>query len=108
MLETKKIGTMAEVRILCANPKCQKRENVWRSQPQMEGTRIPAGNLLLSFAILLAGGTATKVLRIFDHMGLACISLKTFFKHQRVSSVFFTLLGLGSFLASSQSSHNPK
>ena len=59
----------------------------------MEGTRIPACNLLLSFAILLAGGTATKVLRIFDHMGLACISLKTFFKDQRVRSVFLLCLG---------------
>ena len=53
----------------------------------MGGTRIPAANLLLSFAILVAGGTATKALRFFSHMGLACISLKTYLKHQRASFI---------------------
>lgn len=49
----------------------------------MPGTKIPAGNFLLCFAILLAGGSASKVIQIFNHMGLACISLSTFFRHQR-------------------------
>jgi hypothetical protein len=53
----------------------------------MTGTKIPAGNFLLSFAILVAGKSATKVLRVFNHMGLKCISLSTFFKHQRVGVV---------------------
>ena len=52
----------------------------------MPGTLTSAGNLLLSFAILVAGGCASKVLRIFGHMGLGRISLSTFFRHQRVSS----------------------
>ncbi|KAJ7380685.1 hypothetical protein OS493_007052 [Desmophyllum pertusum] len=49
----------------------------------MFGTRIPARNFLLCFVILLAGGSASKVIQIFNHMGLACISLSTFFQHQR-------------------------
>jgi len=38
----------------------------------MPGTKMPAGNLLLSFAILVGGGSASKVMQIFKHMGLAC------------------------------------
>ncbi|XP_044164900.1 uncharacterized protein LOC122948870 [Acropora millepora] len=34
-------------------------------------------------AILVAGGSASKVLQIFSHMGLGCVSLNTFFKYQR-------------------------
>jgi hypothetical protein len=30
-------------------------------------------------------------LRVFRHMGLACISLSTFFKHQRVSKPWLTI-----------------
>lgn len=84
MLETTATGTMASVKIFCINPKCHKREQIWNSQPTIPGTRMPAGNFLLCFAILIAGGSATKVFQIFSHMGLACISLKTFFLHQRV------------------------
>ena len=53
-----------------------------------------AGNFLLCFAILVAGGSATKVFQIFSHMGLSCVSLKTFFLHQKVrysSSIFASL-----------------
>ena len=77
-------GTMAEVTSICANPKCGKTTK-WFSQPYMTRTMIPAGNFLLSFGILVVGTSATKVLRVFQHMGLKCISLSTFFKHQRVS-----------------------
>jgi hypothetical protein len=49
------------------------------------GTRIPAGNFLQCFSILLAGASATKVFRVLRHMGVKCISLTTFFKHQQVS-----------------------
>ncbi|XP_015765439.1 PREDICTED: uncharacterized protein LOC107344300 [Acropora digitifera] len=38
---------------------------------------------LLCMAILLAGGSASKVFQIFAHMGLGCVSLNTFFKCQR-------------------------
>ena len=40
----------------------------------MPGTKILAGNFLISMAVLFAGGSFTKVRQIFLHMGLACIS----------------------------------
>ena len=50
----------------------------------MPGTKAYAGNFLLCFAILVSGGSASKVIHMFQHMGLSCISLATFFTHQRV------------------------
>ena len=96
-------GTMAEVVTICVNPECGKRTS-WYSQPNFPGTKIAAGNLLLGFAILVAGTSATKVFRVFQHMGLTCVSLTTFFKYQRVSKInttckFYTnLLTHGHFL----------
>ena len=49
------------------------------------GTKIAAGNFLLSYGVILAGTSATKVFRTLKHMGMTCISLTTFFKYQRVS-----------------------
>ena len=70
----------------CAgNPNCKQSDSVWRSQPNMEGTKIAAGNFLLSFATLVAGASISKVQRVLRHMGVACISLSTFFRHQKVS-----------------------
>ena len=43
---------------------------------------IPVGNILLSAAILCAGATASKVLRVFRHIGVSCITTRTFFRHQ--------------------------
>lgn len=86
MVETREVGTMIVVTTTCQNPKCPKKE-VWFSQPYMPGTKIPAGNFLLCFAILVAGGFACKVIQIFGHMGLACICLSTFFRHRRVSNI---------------------
>ena len=40
-----------------------------------------------AFGILVAGTSATKVLRVFQHMGLKCIALSTYFAHQRVGLV---------------------
>lgn len=54
----------------------------------MPGLKIPASNILLSLSILLAGGSATKVFKMFLHMGLGCVSLNTYFKYQRVSSKY--------------------
>lgn len=85
LVEVKEFGTMVQVETTCSNERCPQKNNIWKSQPVMPGTLISAGNLLLSFAILVAGGTASKVIRIFEHMGLGCISLATFFRHQRVS-----------------------
>ena len=86
LVEVTKFGTMVQVQTTCNNSKCMKCTNVWTSQPRikMSNAHIPAGNLLLSFAILTAGGSASKTLRIFEHMGLGSICLSTFFHHQRV------------------------
>ncbi|CAB3977283.1 Hypothetical predicted protein [Paramuricea clavata] len=53
LVEVQENGTMAEVTTTCANPKCGKTSK-WFSQPYLTGTMIPAGNFLLSFAILVA------------------------------------------------------
>ena len=84
-IEERQIGTKAVVTSTCHNPKCPKQVNTSHSQPNMPNSGIAAGNFLLCMAVLLAGGSATKVFRIFSHMGLGCVSLNTFFKFQRVS-----------------------
>ncbi|KAJ7377700.1 hypothetical protein OS493_027262 [Desmophyllum pertusum] len=48
----------------------------------MPSTQIAAGNFLLCLSILLAGGSASKILQIFSHMGLGCITWHTFFRYQ--------------------------
>ena len=90
---TSENGTQAIVRTHCNDPKCNK-EDIWYSQPQMPGVKIPAGNYLLSLSIILGGGSATKVFKIFSHMGLGCVSLNTHLKYQRVSSKYTQNLGL--------------
>ena len=61
LAEPRVIWTMVEIASSCANPNCKDNKRLWRSQPDMPGTRIPAGNFLLSFAILVAGASATKI-----------------------------------------------
>ena len=78
-------GTEVVIKTACNNPSCGK-DYTWNSQPLLPGTRTAAGNFLLCMATLFAGGSFTKVAQIFQHMGLSCISLNTFFTHQRVSS----------------------
>ena len=93
MVEARNNGTEVVVTTTCINPSCSQKDRIWHSQPTMSASGIqgPAGNFLLSMAILFAGGSATKVFQIFTHMGLKCISLTTFFKHQRVSTpVYYT------------------
>ena len=60
------------------------KESVWYIEPMISVTSIHAGNFHLSMAILVAGESASKVLRIFSDMGLARIYLNTLFRHQRV------------------------
>ena len=67
----------------CNNPECMK-QSTWCSQPLIPCSHIPAGNFRLCSCILLTGRSATKVLQMFRHMGLGCLSLCTFFKYQRV------------------------
>ncbi|KAK2552961.1 hypothetical protein P5673_025663 [Acropora cervicornis] len=60
-------GTMVTVRQKCA--KCIK-GYVWTSQRMMPHGKYPAGNVLLSLAILMAGASISKILLVFRHMGL--------------------------------------
>ncbi|KAK1884394.1 50S ribosomal protein L24 [Dissostichus eleginoides] len=72
------IGSLLAITLSCAS--CYKRVT-WNSQPYIGST--PAGNILLSASILLAGATAGKVLRVMRTMALATISSRTYFRHQR-------------------------
>ena len=75
----KRNGTMVTVSQHCAN--CGSDSFVWRSQPLVLG-KYPAGNVLLSFAILMSGAAISKTLLLFRHMGLSVYSVRTFFLHQ--------------------------
>ena len=77
LVETSQHGTKVIVYTHCGNPNCKQSDSVWRSQPNMEGTKIAAGKFLLSFVSLVAGASISKVQRVLRHMGVACISLST-------------------------------
>ena len=72
-------GTMLTIESECSN--CGERYT-WKSQPDLLG-RFPAGNLLLSFAVLCAGASIKKVLLVFQHMGLLVYHEPTYYYHQR-------------------------
>ena len=55
LVETRQAGTMAVITSTCTNKKCNRKDTVWKSQPNIPGTRIPAGNFLLCMSILLSG-----------------------------------------------------
>jgi len=59
-----------------------KQDFTWNSQPTILG-RFPAGNILLSFAILCAGASTNKVLLVFRHMGLVAYHYPAYYYHQR-------------------------
>ena len=86
LIEAGGIGTEAVIKTTCS------KEKTWYSQPLILGTQMPAGNFLLCLSILLVGGSAMKVFQMFSHMGLGHISLKTFFKCQRVSEDILIIL----------------
>ena len=54
----------------------------WSSQPVIMGV-YAAGNILLSFAIIMGGASISKVSLVFRHMGLAMQSVQSYFHHQR-------------------------
>lgn len=45
---------------------------------------FPAGNILLSAAILFAGALPTKTLRVLEFLGCASIGLTSFYSHQKL------------------------
>lgn len=63
----KQHGTMVIVYQHCFY--CGENAFVWRSQPLLLG-KYPAGNILLSFAILMAGASVSKIFLVFKHMKL--------------------------------------
>ena len=76
----KQNGIMVSVEQHC--PNCGDSSYQWRSQPLIMG-KYPAGNILLSFAVLMAGASISKVLLVFKHLGLAAYSARTYFNHQK-------------------------
>jgi len=45
--------------------------------------KYPAGNILLSFGVLMTGASISKIFLVFWHMGLSAYSPRTFFVHQK-------------------------
>ena len=84
LVETRQIGSLVKVNTICGNSKCSKRENVWCSQPNMPGSKMPVGNFLRSFGILMSGGSPSRVIHLFKRIGIACISLRKYFKVQSI------------------------
>ena len=70
-------GTMVTVKQQCS--KCK--GFIWNSQSYMPHGKYPAGNMLLSLAVLMAGASISKVLQLFRHLGLCCYSPCAFFSH---------------------------
>ena len=77
----KQRGTMVIVNQHCSI--CGDNSYSWKSQPMLFNGRYPAGNVLLSFSILKAGASITKILLVFKHMGLSAYNARTFFFHQK-------------------------
>ena len=58
---------------------------LWPQKDMDESTMIkdtPAGNVMLSAAILFSGSTPGKILRLMNEMRIACICDSTFYNHQ--------------------------
>lgn len=71
-----KNGTMVTVRQCCEN--CGPNAFMWRFQPLVL-RRYPAGNILLRFAILMAGASVNKVLLVLKHLGFSIYCARTYF-----------------------------
>ena len=78
-VSTCQTGTMITVVTRC--PKCQQ-SNTWTSQPLLLG-KFPAGNILLSFAILCAGASVKKVLLVLKHINVLVYNESTYYYHQK-------------------------
>ncbi len=76
----KKNGTMVTISQHCRT--CGPNSFSWKSQPTIKGG-FPAGNLLLSFASLMAGASISKLLLVFRHMGLSAYTARTYYYHQK-------------------------
>ena len=72
------VGTLIHVTQKCLTCSYAR---VWRSQPYIN--KIPAGNLLLSAAILFSGSMISQTLRMLKILKVQCFSRQTYHKHQR-------------------------
>ena len=54
----------------------------WQSQPLIF-FKHAAGNVMISFGILMSGVNISKALLLFKHAGLSMICPRTYFNHQR-------------------------
>lgn len=79
-VKTVKNGTMVTMIQNC--PECGDGAFKWDSQPLAFG-KYPMGNMMLSFGILLAGASVSKILLTLKHIGISAISIRTFFRHQK-------------------------
>ena len=71
------LGTLVQIVQTCTH--CDS-TRVWNSQPFLRN--VPAGNLLLSGALLFSGSHPVQALRMLDILGVRTISTSTFFRHQ--------------------------
>ena len=77
----KQRGTMVTVNQHCF--KCGDNSFSQKSQPMLFNGRYTAGNVLLSFSILMAGASISKILLVFKHMGLSVYNARTCFFHHK-------------------------
>lgn len=63
-------------------PNCGDNAFKCSSQPLMFG-KFPAGNIMLTFGVLVVGASISKVLLLFKHIGMTVHDVRTFFRHQR-------------------------
>ncbi|KAG0430223.1 hypothetical protein HPB47_022891 [Ixodes persulcatus] len=71
------VGSMVQATITCS----AEHVSSWECQPRCHGR--PVGNILICSAIVFSGGSPTKVLRLFDIMGVASIQSTQFYEYQR-------------------------
>ncbi|XP_010793701.1 uncharacterized protein isoform X1 [Notothenia coriiceps] len=76
-------GTYIKIKQVCAA--CGY-ERFWQNQPMLY-RNMPACNLLLSGANHFSGCMATQTIRMLKLLGLQCISVGTFFRHQRLYTI---------------------
>lgn len=72
--------TTVTVEQLC--PTCGNQSYHLRSQPLILG-KYSAGIIILSFAVLMAGASISKVLLVFKHLTLSAYRAHTYFTHQK-------------------------
>ena len=79
--ELKRNGSMVTVVQTCKNCQPVVKPFQRRSQPFVKG-QYPAGNLMMSFGILIFGVNISQTMLFFKHINLAAISIRTYFRHQ--------------------------